>query len=190
MAALMISLPSEVANLFDVEIQGGEKEINKHVTILYLGDHFDKALVGDVVTATYEVLANTPPIVMSCHQISEFSPKGDSKPVICPVESAGLHTLRSELVRALHENGIEHDNKYPEFKPHVTLGFYGPKTKYPQKLKSPVTWTVGEVSLWCADRGDGELRVDFQLGSALKVATSNPKGALFRALVRLANYSR
>jgi DNA ligase D-like protein (predicted 3'-phosphoesterase) len=135
-----------------------------------LGEHDDSkphitiAFIGEVPKRQYDLLINTVKGVLYDH--GPFEVTIDERPSYfaatkhsddCKVAKMGvsgkdLHKLHHKLIDALKMAGIEMDNHFPEYKPHVTLS-YLPRGQEKYEGKVPHgSWTVKEVEIWGCGR--------------------------------------
>jgi hypothetical protein len=106
---------------------------------------------------------------------SHTSSKNGKVPVICRIESDPLHNLQQNLKASLQAAGVEFEDKFPEYKPHVTLAWADDNIE--DKRIPIVEWGAHELVLWGGDDGDRKLIITFPF--SLKVA-SLPKRVLAR----------
>jgi len=75
--------------------------------------------------------------------------------------------LRKKLKVALEDGGVKFKDKYPTYKPHITLSYADEKIK--DFKISKTEWQVNEIALYCGDAGGSEkLYVSFPF--AIKTA--------------------
>jgi len=182
MAALMLTVPPHAVE--GLKVLPVPLEADSHVTVVYLGDDVPVETLGELVPTIYSVTASVKPFSALTHTVSTF-PEGDNGvPVIALVDSPALHQLKDRICAALDSVGYEYDTRFPQYKPHVTLA-YGPSHVAGLEAQiRPVSWEVGDVWLWGANRGTGELMVKFPFASEMSHA------AHARALVKLASWDR
>jgi len=185
MAALMFAVPEETARvLTELPVPGRRELANSHITVVYLGDDTPIERIGDLLPVLHRVTSKTLPFSVSTDLISTFPAGNDGVPVIAKVRSPELHAFRAALCQAMDEAGIEYDNKFPVYKPHVTLS-YARDLETGFEVDIPeVSWSAHELLLWGSNRGVGRLVVKFPLSLPFgKTASAN---ALHRATVQLA----
>lgn len=179
MALLCLKVPVETGRLFSsIEVPGKKNEIDSlHVSLLYLGKETELEAILLAIQVTYQTLANWYPFQVSTRWVSTF--KGDpdgTKPVICRVESDDLYELQEALKEAFEEEGVPFSNKFPEYRPHVTLSYH--KGDVPDFIIPKISWTVSEVVLWGGDEGESDMIVRFPLALMNSRAASVQKHAL------------
>ena len=170
MAMIAIPVPNNVGRMFRAIDVPGERDPSDHITMFYLGDNVSVDKLTRIIPVIFKVTEALDPFLVTCKRISTF-PKNDDRhssdssngyPVIAQVESPLLHEIRSKLKRAFDSKGIEYNNKYPEYKPHVTLSY---SKKKPKNIRLPKTqWLVNEIALFGGDNSDERLYVSFPLG--------------------------
>lgn len=194
MAYFGLKVPHETARLLsEINVsKWGEPETpgHYHITVVYIGKSVPVETIAKMIPAIFSVTSNTKPFTVETNRISCFPPhpKEGTVPIICPIQSEGLLAFRKAVCKGLDAAGLEYDKKFPDYKPHVTLGYskdplvhadWGPDISIPQ-----VEWGVGELVLWGGDSGDTKLVVTFPLSLAMT------KQALDRAFVQLASHRR
>lgn len=189
MAALMFSIPEETARILkEISVPGTPDASASHITVVYLGDDVPIERIGELLPVLYEVTSKTLPFSVSTDRISTFPPGKDGVPVIARVQSPELHAFRAALCEAMDAAGLEYDNKFPVYKPHVTVA-YAKDRELRFELEFPeVSWAAHELLLWGSNRGSGRLVVKFPLSLPIgKIASDS---ALQRSMVQLALWGR
>lgn len=163
MAFIGIEVPATVAaKLAGMGAPGSPEDPSfMHVTMVYLGK---KAPLDRIVLATvvlYSLCRETKPFNAGFAMRTSFPDRGNGSPVIARVVSPGLHEFRANLVSRLRAAGVEYDEKFPEFKPHVTMSYSD--VTVPDAPMEPTVWTVGSVSMWGGDSGRERMSVDVEL---------------------------
>jgi 2'-5' RNA ligase len=181
MAFIGIAVPNATARLFgDIEVPGTrEPSASLHVTLVYIGSGVAIDVIAEAVKATYAVTAKTRPFTVGTTRVTSFPINPDDQgghPIIARVESDDLHDLRQNLVDALTDAGVDFNNKFPDYKPHVTLA-YAPEAVEEFRIPT-IEWGAHEIVMWGGDEGDGRLTVTFPL--ALKARDSVTAAAMPR----------
>lgn len=179
MAFVGLQVPHDIGRLFEsVEVPGQrEKASDMHVTILFLED-IPVSTVARAMEAAYLVSSRQRPFLLICDSVDSFPANPEyGIPVIAPVISPPLHALHASLKAIFDKVGIAYSNKYPEYKPHVTLSRnMGPDAvPYSAPLPGYCAWVAAEMVIWGGDDGDGKVVVHlpFVLGPGfLGVAAS------------------
>jgi 2'-5' RNA ligase len=163
MAFIGIRVPAETGRLFsDIEVPGEQVKANTyHVTVLYLGKDLEIDSLAEAIKATYRVTSTTKPFSVRTSRVASFPKNEDGVPVIARVESDPLHDLRERLVKAFEEAGIEFNNDYPLYKPHVTLAWGDEEIEDEQRIPTTIEWGAHELVLWGGDDGDKKLTATF-----------------------------
>lgn len=187
MAFLGLRVPHETARLFgEVDFGGmGDREDTSalHVTLLYLGKNVPIEDIARLVPVVFSVTAQTRPFTVSTDHVTTFPPNpDDGVPIICRVQSNDLHGLRAAVTQALDAAGIEYNKKYPDYKPHVTVGYsQDPNVAGLIDKDFPaITWGAHELVLWGGDSGDNRLIITFPFSLSMS------KEALDRTFVQVA----
>lgn len=144
MAMIAVPVPREIGRLFrSIEVPG-ERDPSDHITMFYLGDNLSVDKLVRIIPVVFKVAESLEPFLVTCRKITTF-PKNDDRhssdgtngyPVIAPVESKQLHELRTKIKRAFDSKGIDYNNKYPDYQPHVTLSY---SKKKPKNIRFPKT---------------------------------------------------
>lgn len=189
MAYIGFRVPPETARLLaevDFGDFGEKRPPGKfHVTVVYLGKDMPIDKIAMMIPAIFACTSQTRPFTASTSRVSTFSPNADDGvPIIAVVDSPPLHDFRARLIGDLKKAGIEIPERYPAYRPHVTLA-YSPDplvhTDNAVDLQIPtVEWGAHELVLWGGDNGDNRVIVTFPLSIALT------KTAVQRAFVQLA----
>lgn len=158
MAMIAIPVPHDVGRLFRSIDVPGNRDPSDHITLLYFGDDLSMKTIVKAIPLVYDIVSKMNPFLISTKKIETF-PKGDKGyPIIAPIESEQLQDLHSKLKKSFKSHGISFSNKFPEYKPHLTLGY--DKKKF--KVSLPKTqWQVNEVALYGGDTHDEKLYVSF-----------------------------
>ncbi len=160
-------LPEHEAN--SLAVPEGEPADNLHVTSIYLGDISEIKDDREVVEPLVSTLARrTTPFSGVLDRVSHFGPSEDGlTAVVLEADSGLLHRFRTRLKSALQAAGVTWDEKFPTYRPHVTLGYW-PEDEIPDRfskpgpLDTPIPVTFSEVSM----KWDGE-RIDTPFGAAV-----------------------
>ena len=163
MAFIGLDVPRSVAEqLAGMGAPGSpEDPASMHVTMIYLGK---KAPIEKLLKATlilYSVCQETAPFNAGFAVRTSFPDRGNGTPVIARIVSPGLHALREALCGRLRAAGVDYDEKFPEFKPHVTMAYCD--SAVPDAPLAPTVWTVGAVSIWGGDSGRDRMSTVMQL---------------------------
>lgn len=148
-AGVFIVLPKELAKQFPS--LGEHDDSNPHVTVLYVGDVPKNKKDLFVETAT-NILEEQKPFELKLDdKVTYFEPTKHSdncKIAKISVVSKELHTLHNKLKKALKEAGIQIDDHFPDYKPHVTLEYMEPpKEKFDGDVPSG-SWTANSAEIW------------------------------------------
>jgi len=163
MAILLCKVPHDIARIMagiDIpEEADPEPEGEFHITLIYF-DNLDPADIFKVGEAIYDVSRKTGPFSLSTERVLSFPPSPEGKhPIIAAIDSPEIHKFRAAVAASLDAKSLPYSKKWPEFKPHVTLG-YSPVALEEKKVRS-LSWGCGEVSLWAGEWGDHDLSMTF-----------------------------
>jgi 2'-5' RNA ligase len=182
MALLTLKVPHDVARVWSqLEVPGDREPVGEtHITLVYIGEDTPISEVAKAIEAVYSVTSQTKPFTVMTSLVTSFTKGEDGIPIIAKIESPELVAFQAKLKAALQDAGIEFNDKFPEYKPHVTLS-YLKEDEAPEDYNFPaVEWGVAEMILWGGDQGDEKLAITFPF-NIIKA-----KEARFRAYVRLA----
>lgn len=174
MAFIGLRVPEQAAvALSQVEVPG-EPEPPEwfHVTMVYLGDHVPVDKLAKCMDVILRLTEGRAPFPVTIRSTGSFPPHPEKKtvPILGKVESEELHAFREEVCRALKAAGIAYDEKFPVFKPHVTLAY----SKDPLvaadhaadgDVDPPVTWEVDGLVMWGGDHGEDRVSMTFPFGT-------------------------
>jgi 2'-5' RNA ligase len=189
MAFLGLSVPAPTARVLSEIDFGdfGEKEppSSMHITVLYVGKEVAIETIASMIPVIFSVAFQTKPFTVATSRVTTFPPNpDDGVPIIAPIESNDLLAFRKVLCAAFDEAKIEYNKKYPDYRPHVTLGYsQDPLVNADNAvdLTIPIIeWGAHELVLWGGDSGDNRLIVTFPLS----VVTT--KTSMHKAFVQLA----
>jgi 2'-5' RNA ligase len=160
MAMLAVTLSPDISRLFqefDLDI---ERDPSNHITMFYLGDNLPMAKVLKIIPIIYDITKDLKPFTASVASFECF-PSQDLYPVIAKVKSTDLMKLRAKIKNAFVDKKVKFDNKFPEYQPHITLGYSENKIK---NTKFPKTeFAISQISLYAGDNADSKLFINFPL---------------------------
>jgi 2'-5' RNA ligase len=162
MAFLGLQVPHETARLLSgIDVPGDREPTSHfHVTMFFFGDDLDIDHLAGIIRAAFGVTTQTRPFTVGTSSITSFPSEG-SKPIICRVESDELHALRERIRKVFDEEGVEYNQRHPEFKPHVTLAYDDSGEDFEDQSIPTVEWGAHELVLWGGNSGDDRLVVSF-----------------------------
>lgn len=175
--------------LANIKVSGKkENPFQYHVTLVYLNE-IDLEHVIPFLLPVFEVCCETEPFEVECDYLGTFSTNEDGTPIIVRLKSQNLMKFRERMVKEIKKAGLEFNNKYPEFKPHITLS-YDPEDeekvkKNLPKLPKGSKWTINRVVLWAGEYEDGTEQIKFSFPLGVK-DTSEKTAALSRLFLKLA----
>ena len=182
MAFLGIKIPEDIASKLKRIDVLGKKEDDLHITLFYFPDKLEIEDISKTIEAVLEISEETNPFEISISEINCFS-KGDSGvPIKLEVESPKLIKIRKNLAGLLDEKGVQYSQKWPEFKPHITLS-YAEKAIKPIKFK-PLKILISELCFWAGDWGPTKMVCTFPLEIQIE-----KKSVLSKQIIKLAHLS-
>lgn len=174
MAFIGLRVPYEAAKLLEISPVPGERQraSDMHVTILYLGKGTPMVQVAKAMVVLDMLASSVRPFTISLKKITNFPRNPDDGwPVICPVASPELQRIHSSLKAALSKYGVPFSNKYPEYKPHVTMSYVreeSPGFSFNSELPDVLPISVHELTLWGGEREGRQLIVTVPLTLSLE----------------------
>lgn len=168
---ICLRVPEEAARLLErVDVPGNPVPASDmHVTILYIGKDVSVVDLAKATVAAHAVTSRTPPFVVHLSAISSFPRNPDDGwPIICPIDSPELQALNAGLKEEFTRLGLAFSDKWPDYKPHVTLA-YDPteeEVSVSQALPVSVPFTALEVLMYGGSglrQGVGSLYVGLPL---------------------------
>ena len=142
-------VPTQIAKQFPVEGRQKEDLSPTHVTILQLGSVLP-TLEKKLLRVVNEVCEATKPFLVSLKRPRKFTNDKGQIILHSPVKSGRLVKFHDNLHAALLNSGIQVDNKFPEFKPHVTIAYANNRKelKYYRQFKPEGEWFVNSIWIW------------------------------------------
>lgn len=146
---LFAVLPKEISKQFPVE---GRQETDKspsHITILQLGSVVP-GLEKKLLRVVNEVCEATKPFIVKLKKPRKFVNDKGQVILHSPVKSNRLVRFHDNLKAALLNAGISVDDKFPEFKPHITIAYCNNRKelKHYRQFKPEGTWIVDNIWIW------------------------------------------
>jgi len=125
-----------------------------HVTLLYLGKGTPVVSVLGAVMGCHLVAKAWKPFTVHAALLTSF-PKNpdDGVPVIVRVVSEELMRFQKSIKAAMDRMSVPYSNKYPKYKPHVTLTYTDGETVPPSRV-GPVSWEVKDLVVWGGEEMD------------------------------------
>jgi len=191
MAMIGLRVPPETAQLLkQIDLKGfgvPEPMDQAHITLLHLGDDVPIESLTEAIRVLYTVASKTRPFAVQTSRATTFPPQdGKKTPMIAQVDSNALHDFHRALQEAFEAAGIDFSKKWPEFKPHVTLGY----SKDPlvdadhvfDETFPTVEWGAHEAVLFGGDKGKQTMMVTTPF--SLSPFRQAVRQAMFRAANR------
>jgi len=166
MAALMIEVPQDTQRVLkELKVPGVPCPQVDHITVVHLGDDVSIEQISEMMPFIYEACQAQKPFTVSTSKIGTFPKGDDGVPVIAVIQSSELMKFQKALKKALEVAQFDLEDKFPEYKPHVTLSYCGHE-RVPNRTFPIVEWGVTSLTLWGADHGTGRLVIQFPLSLA------------------------
>lgn len=163
MALIGIKVPEDIAEkLSKIKVPGKKENPEKmHITMFYFEKLPSIEEAAKTCICLFKTLKKVEPFKVSIKNIFCFPENSYGAPVVCKVESEDLLDLRNKIKRSLDKDNIAYSDKYPEYKPHVTLS-YANKPIDDFKIDK-ISWKVEELVLWAGEDYDDGMSATFTL---------------------------
>ena len=146
---LFIPLPKELAKKFPG--LGEDDDSPSHVTFLYIGDFKDKAEQELLLETLQEVFRKWWPKCRASLDKLEYFDHHDKDrrvPHVSVKFDKDLSGFKHRVKQELQDAGIEVGDKFPEFKPHVTLAYMpGMDSEWEDEVPEG-DWDFDEMEVW------------------------------------------
>lgn len=143
---IFVKLPENLASKFK---RNSEDTSKPHVTVLYLGDKYYSD-EDSIVAAAYEIAKTTSSFNIKFGELGYFE-HDDQTVAFTKVDSDGLRTLRTALVRAMKKHKVKWEDKWGKYNPHITLDYLKCGDTWEEKIPSG-SWTCKELEVWGFDK--------------------------------------
>lgn len=152
----MIAAPvsPDVSKLFKNISVPGKRDPSNHITMLHLGGELDIKVAIKILPLVLAITEKQQPFTVSCSEIICFPGGDDGFPIVGKLESKELVSLQKKIKKEFEGAKIKFSDKYPIYKPHVTLS-YSPDKIDDFKI-SKTEWQVNEIALFCGSHEGGE----------------------------------
>lgn len=135
-----------------VSLPTGEPASEIHMTLLYLGDldDYDLEAQRTILGVVTEVAQKRKPIYGRMNGVGRFlEPNDDGETALwIGGDFVGLRELRDDLKAALNTAGITWDEKYPDFQPHMTIGWIEEDAPTPMFTINPFDAEIDNVTVY------------------------------------------
>lgn len=171
MALIGLKIPAEISRMLTNVKVPGHRDPADHLTLFYMSGELDPKKVGKVCAALPGIIEKIKPFDAVVKKITCFTEGEEGFPIIGEVESKKLIDLRKKIGKMLDKEKVKYSDKFPEFKPHVTLSYHTHKVEN-IKLPTPAKWLVTEIILWSGDQSDNGIVVTFPLYEKVSAAST------------------
>jgi 2'-5' RNA ligase len=153
MAIVSISVPQDISSqLSSIDVPGElVSPSDMHITMVYLGKGISLSTMLKATAVCRMLAKKRNPFLVGTALVSSFPENEDGIPIIAKIVSPSIKSIRDDLISLLQKFGIDYNNKYPDFTPHVTLSYS--KTEMDDFRIFPVQWKVGSLNIWGDDYG-------------------------------------
>lgn len=169
MAMIAIDVPTNITDIInDINLPGEclKKEVNHHITMFYFEDELEMEDILKIIPIVYEVTHKTKPFIINTKTYSSF-PKGKyGYPIVAQIKNKQVLSLRNEIKKAFIKNDIKFDQKYPDYKPHLTFEYN--KKELDETNFNEIAWPINKITLFAGDKNKEQLLVEFPFGNIVK----------------------
>lgn len=152
--AVVVALPADGDPVREL----GPEE--SHLTLVYLGEQEVSEEVEDAIAEYAQALSET--IEMPVVGVDILGEDNDAEVLMLAPDTPSQ--VRDGLLEVLREHGLDDASEWPEYTPHVTLG-YIPEGEEGEVVEPPEAITFDRLAIW---RGEGEPAVTFQMGPPIE----------------------
>ncbi len=153
----------EIASAMGDRLHEAPEEL--HITLAYLGKGLSDEDIEKVGSVLDAMCPDYEPLNCRMQGLGVFDHEVDGgRPFYASVDALGLAKLRTELMEAIEDSGVEMEHKY-DFTPHMTLGYIDASLIELAEGSPGVEWTSSEIVLM-----NGGEHTKFKLGSVDKEA--------------------
>ena len=170
MTFLHLPIPSNISEILQSIPLSGKivrADPSDHCTLMYFEDDMDLDYALKIIPIVANITSKTKPFIINFSKFSSFPSGKYGTPIVCILKSPELIKLRTEIKNAFEDNDIDFSNKFPSFKPHITLGYY--EEEHSGKFNEvafPVNKIIFELN---SDNKEKEtLKVEFPFGNTIK----------------------
>jgi len=159
MAMLAVPVSPDISRLFrEIEVDA-YRDPSDHITLFFFGDYLEIGRVLKIIPVVFDITSNMKPFEVTTTKITTF-PKGDKGyPVIAEIKSPQLEDLRNNIKKAFESKNIKFDERFQDFKLHITLGY---SKKKPKSIRfDKFKWIISQIGLYAGDNADSRLFVNF-----------------------------
>lgn len=133
-----------------IAVPNGTPADDVHMTMIYLGDtaNFSAEDQRTIIGVVTQVAQKYTKIRGHMNRLGRFYNDDDEHPLWISGDFPGLRELREDLVRELKEAGIEWEDTYPDWTPHVTIGEIPAEDDMPAISINPYETDIDNVTLY------------------------------------------
>lgn len=136
-----------------------------HITLVYIGKNLSEETCSKIEACLDSICSDHEPLNCKMQGLGVFDHEDDGgRPFYSSIDAVGMAKLRTELVEALEDSGVDIEHKY-DFTPHMTLGYIDPDLIDVTAGSPGVEWESDTIVFM-----NGDKHVDFKLGSHSKEA--------------------
>src|SRR5689334_15345551 len=158
MAMLAVPISQDISRLFQQIDVEAERDQSDHITVIYFGDNMPIKQISKLLPPMFGLTSEMKPIEAEIQKITCFPEGKHGFPVIAEIKSQGLQDFRKNILKILDNNKIKYEDAYPEYRPHITLGYAKEKIKDTKIDK--FKFSISEVKLYGGDSHDERVSVN------------------------------
>lgn len=145
---LFLPLPNDLADQYPMDGKAEEDPSPPHLTLMFVGD-VDLDREEELRAVCAKLCASAPSLTLSLKEPTTFNNDDGQTIIHSPVDGSRLHDVNAYLKAGVKAAGFEISDKYPDYKPHVTIEYVdeGATAAYAD-LMPEGTWEASSAQLW------------------------------------------
>ena len=169
---IALPIPHEVCKLLNkIKVPGDKTNVEDyHLTLFSLDDNLKIDEIEKIIEPVFELAKKSVPFKIILKEFTTFE-GGDKIPIICRLNTEEIFKFREALKKKLDKAGIEYSNKFPEFKPHITLSYHKEKVK--DKSFDKISFEIDSVAIYGGDEGREKIYVECKFGKDIKKSSEH-----------------
>lgn len=162
MSYIGIKVPQNICEILKTIDVGGERcdTSDYHITICILEDDPHEKDLIKIIDSAYSAVKSVEPFEINCEKISSFNSE-DKYPIHAALNSEDLMNLHDKIESNLKDSGVDIDDKFKNYKPHITLAYSDERIK-DLKIKN-ISFLVQELVIVIGDADHTKLNITIPL---------------------------
>jgi len=152
---LFVTIPQELSQQFPQQGKELEDKSPAHITLLYLGS-VPLQLQNKVYSVTQRYCDFVRPFSVKLGRPKKFVNDEEQIILHSPVKSKRLFNLHDILKQAFLQNQIPVDNKFPEYRPHITIAYCNSEDELNnyKHIKPQGSFEINHLWLWGGNQAE------------------------------------